>query len=159
MPCSNPRARFVVEYSLTPCRRLSNSTIFKAINEMEWDKLTTTHLLSPYLPRLRLRSFWLLGTDVTQQPRQFAHTLAGRGMVYQPNAIKGNKPVTIGHQYSTTVLLPEAEGGMSPSWVIPLMTCRCERTSTRSWWGCQVLISIDINHLIAETSIATEEKP
>ncbi len=45
-------------------------------------------------------------------------------MVYQPNTIKGNKPVTIGHQFSTTVLLPEAEKGLSPSWVIPLMTSR-----------------------------------
>ncbi|VAW31383.1 hypothetical protein MNBD_CHLOROFLEXI01-4065 [hydrothermal vent metagenome] len=122
--CSNPYARSVVEYSLTPCFRRSYSTIFKAINEMELDDLAIARLLAPYLPRPKQRSFWLLGTDVTPQPRQFAHTLADRGMVYQPNTIKGNIPVTIGHQYSTTVLLPEAEAGMSPSWVIPLMTCR-----------------------------------
>ncbi|MCA9995065.1 MAG: transposase [Anaerolineales bacterium] len=122
--CSNPHARSVVEYSLTPCFRRSYSTIFKAINEMEWDELATAHLLAPYLSRPQQRSFWLLGTDVTPQPRQFAHTLADRGMVYYPNAIKGNKPVTIGHQYSTTALLVEAEAGLSSSWVIPLMTCR-----------------------------------
>ncbi len=122
--CSNPHARSVVEYSLTPCFRRSYSTIFKAIDEMKWDELDIAHLLSAYLPRPQQRSFWLLGTDVTPQPRQFAHTLPDRGMVYQPNTIKGNKPVTIGHQYSTTVLLPEAEAGMSPSWSIPLMTCR-----------------------------------
>ena len=103
--CSNPHARSVVEYSLTPCFRRSYSTIFKAINEMEWDELATAHLLAPYLPQPQQRSFWLLGTDVTPQPRQFAHTLADRGMVYQPNTIKGNKPVTIGHQYSTTALV------------------------------------------------------
>ena len=62
--CSNPQAKSVVEYSLTPCFRRSYSTIFKA---------------------------------------QFAHTLADRGMVYQPNPIKGKKPVTIGHQFSTAV--------------------------------------------------------
>lgn len=122
--CSNPDAHSVVEYSLTPCFRRSYSTIFKAINEMEWDKMATAHLLSPYLPRPQERSFWLLGTDVTPQPRQFAHTLPDRSMVYQPNTVKGNKPVTIGHQYSTTVLLPEREEGISPSWVIPLMTQR-----------------------------------
>jgi hypothetical protein len=122
--CSNPRARSVVEYSLTPCFRRSYSTLFKAINEMEWDELAPAYLLAPYLTQPGQRSFWLLGTDVTPQPRQFAHTLADRGMVYQPNTIKGNKPITIGHQYSTTVLLPEAEVGLSPSWVIPLMTCR-----------------------------------
>jgi hypothetical protein len=122
--CSNPDARSVVEYGLTPCFRRSYSTIFKAINEMEMDELGTAHLLAPYLPRPQERSFWLLGTDVTPQRRQFAYTLADRGMVYQPNPIKGNKPVTIGHQFSTTVLLPEAEVGMSPSWVIPLTTSR-----------------------------------
>ncbi len=122
--CSNPHASSVVEYSLTPCFRRSYSTIFKAINEMEWNELAIAHLLAPYLPRPQQRSFRLLGTDVTPQPRQFAHTLADRGIVYQPNTIKGNKPVTIGHQYSTTVYLPEATAGISPSWVIPLMTCR-----------------------------------
>lgn len=122
--CSNPDARSVVEYSLTPCFRRSYSTIFKAINEMEMDEMAIAHLLAPYLPRPQQRPFWLVGTDVTPQPRQFAYTLADRGMVYQPNPIQGNKPVTIGHQYSTTVLLPEAEEGTSPSWVIPLMTSR-----------------------------------
>jgi len=122
--CSNPHARSVVEYSLTPCFRRSYSTIFKAINEMEMDELTIAQLLAPYLPRPQQRPFWLLGTDVTPQPRQFAHTLADRGMVYQPNTIKGNKPITIGHQFSTTALLPETAAGVSPSWVIPLMTSR-----------------------------------
>lgn len=122
--CSNPHAQSVVEYSLTPCFRRSYSTIFKAINEMEMDDLAIAHLLAPYLPRPQQRAFLLLGTDVTPQPRQFAHTLADRGVVYQPNPIKGNKPVTIGHQFSTAVLLPEAEEGLSPSWVIPLMTNR-----------------------------------
>jgi hypothetical protein len=91
---------------------------------MEWEERTTAHLLAPYLPRPRERPFWLLGSDVTSQPRQFAHTLADRGMVYQPNPIKGNKPITVGHQYCTTVLLPEAEAGLSASWVIPIMTQR-----------------------------------
>jgi hypothetical protein len=121
---SNPDARSVVEYSLTPCFRRSYSTIFKAINEMEMDEMAIAHLLAPYLPRPQQRPFWLLGTDVTPQPRQFAPTLSDRGMIYDPNPIKGNKPVTIGHQYSTTVLLPEAEAGTSPSWVVPLTTRR-----------------------------------
>jgi len=133
--CSNPFARSVVEYSLTPCFRRSYSTLFKAINEMEMDDLMTAHLLAPYLPRPKQRPFWLLGTDVTPQPRQFAHTLADRGIVYQPNTIKGNIPVTIGHQYSTTVLFPEAEVGMSPSWVIPLMTCRVPTDEDKELMG------------------------
>ena len=133
--CSNPHARSVVEYSLTPCFRRSYSTIFKAINEMELDDLTPAHLLTPYLSRPRQRPFWLLGTDVTSQPRQFAHTLADRGMVYQPNTIRGNTPITIGHQYSTTSLLPEAEKGISSSWVIPLMVCRVRTSEDKELVG------------------------
>ena len=133
--CSNPDAQSVVEYSLTPCFRRSYSTIFKGINEMEWDELATVRLLAPYLPRPQQRSFWLLGMDVTPQPRQFAHTLADRGMVYAPNAIKGNKPVTIGHQYSTTALLPEGEVGVSSSWVVPLMSKRVATDEDKEWVG------------------------
>ena len=133
--CSNPHARSVVEYSLTSCFRRSYSTIFKAINEMEMDELATAHLLAPYLPRPQQRPFSGLGMDVTPQPRQVTHTLADRGMVYQPNAIKGNKPVTIGHQFSTVVLLSEAEEGMSPSWVIPLMTSRVSTNEDKELVG------------------------
>ena len=133
--CSTPYARSVVEYSLAPCFRRSYSTLFKAIDEMAWEELATARLLAPYLPRPQQRSFWLLGTDVTPQPRQFAHTLADRGMVYQPNTIKGNKPVTIGHQYSTTVLLPEVEEGMSLSWVVPLLTRRVRTNEDKELVG------------------------
>jgi len=133
--CSNPQARSVVEYSLTACFRRSYSTIFKAINEMERDDLTTARLLAAYLPQPQKRAFWLLGTDVTPQPRPFAQTLADRGMVYQPNPIKGNTPVTIGHQYSTTVLLPEAEAGLTASWVIPLMTSRVATSADKELLG------------------------
>jgi hypothetical protein len=40
--CSNPNARSVVEYSLTPCFRRSYSTIFKAIAEMTWNIATAS---------------------------------------------------------------------------------------------------------------------
>lgn len=122
--CSNPNARSVVEYSLTPCFRRSYSTIFKAIDKIEWDKLKTSQLLAPYLPSPKEQDFWLLGTDVTSQRRQFARTLTDRGMVYEANPIKGNKPVTIGHQYSTTSLLLEEEEGIAKHWLIPLMVER-----------------------------------
>lgn len=61
--CSNPDARSVVEYSLTPCFRRSYSTIFKRINEMAMDELAIAHLLAPYLPRSQQRPFFLVMTD------------------------------------------------------------------------------------------------
>jgi len=122
--CSNPEARSVVEYSLTPCFRRSYSTICQAIREMEWDELKIARLVAPYLPRPRQREYWLLATDVTPQSRPFAPTLEDRSVVYEANPIKGNKPITIGHEYSSLVFLPEAEAGVAPSWVVPLAVRR-----------------------------------
>jgi len=134
---SSPHVRSVVEYSLAPCFRRSYSTIFKAIAEMTWDERSSAHLLSPYVPEPQARPFRLLGVDVTPQPRQFAQTLADRGMVYQPNTVKGNKPVTIGHQYSTVAALPEAESGVSSSWVIPLLTRRVPTDEDKELVGAE----------------------
>ncbi len=122
--CSTGSARSVVEYSLAPCFRRSYSTLYKALAEWKWDERHLARLLSPFLPRPSLCSFWLLGVDVTPQPRPFALTLPDRSMVYQPNPIASNIPVTIGHQYSTLALLPEAQAHLSSSWVVPLSTAR-----------------------------------
>jgi hypothetical protein len=139
---SNSHARSVVEYSLTPCFRRSYSTIFKALAEMVWDEQTLARLVAPHLPPPQGRPFWLLGVDVTPQRRQFAHTLADRGMVYQPNAIKGNKPITVGHQYSTVALLPEAEAGVSPSWVVPMLTRRVHTDENKELVGAQQMAAL-----------------
>lgn len=135
--CSNPDARSVVEYSLTPCFRRSYSTIFQAIREMAWDDLMIARLVAPYLPRPQQRLYWLMATDVTPQPRPFAPTVPDRGMVHQPNLIKGNKPVTVGHQYSSLVLLPEAEAAVSPSWVVPLMVRRVKTSEDKELVGSE----------------------
>lgn len=146
--CSNPAARSVVEYSLTPCFRRSYSTIFKAVKEMRWDDLHIARLVTPYLPRPKNRAYWLLGSDVTPQPRPFAHTLADRGMVHQPNLVKGNKPVTVGHQYSTTAMLPEAEAGVSSSWVVPLVTRRVKTSEDKELVGSE-----QINALLTDPTL------
>ena len=122
--CSNPHARSVVEYSLTPCFRRSYSTLFKALAEETWAEQKHLRTLAPYLPKPKDRPFWLLGVDVTPQPRPFAKTLSDRGMVYQPNTVAGNKPVTVGHAYSCVSLLPEPEAQVSSSWVVPLLMRR-----------------------------------
>lgn len=135
--CSNPNARSVVEYSLTPCFRRSYSTLFKAIAEMTWDENTIAGLLATCLAKPQARPFRLLGIDVTSQPRPFAQTLADRGLVYQPHTVKGNKPITIGHQYSTVAVLPEAEAGVSSSWVIPLLTRRVSTDEDKELVGAE----------------------
>ena len=98
--------------------------LYKAIEGMKLEPLWLAHQLNRYLPRPKAWPFWLLMVDVTPNPRPYASTLKDRGMVYQPEVVKDKLPVTIGHQYSTVALGLEAEGGISASWVLPLMTVR-----------------------------------
>jgi len=133
--CSTGSARSVVEYSLTPCFRRSYSTLFKALDEWVWDSRNLARLLAPSLPRPTQRSFWLVGVDVTPQRRPFAQTLPDRSMVYHPNQVQCNTPVTIGHQYSTVALLSEAQAQHSPSWVVPLSTARVASTDDKEAVG------------------------
>ena len=131
--CSFPDATSVVEYSLAACFRRSYSTIFKAINEMALEEMWLPHQVGSYLPCRREWPFWLLMVDVTSAPRLYAQTLADRGIVYQPEVVKGKKPVTIGHQYSTVALGLEAEARVSSSWLLPFLIAGCQRIKTKRW--------------------------
>ncbi len=133
--CSTSSARSVVEYTLTPCFRRTYSTLYKALAEWTWDEGHLARLLAPFLPPPRQRSFWLLGVDVTPQPRPFAQTLPDRGLVYQPNPLAGTTPVTIGHQYSSVALLPEGRAHRSPAWVVPLSTARVASADDKEGLG------------------------
>jgi hypothetical protein len=135
--CSNSSARSVVEYSLTPCFRRTYTALYKAVAECRWEEQQLARLLTPYLPTPQQRSFWLLGIDVTPQSRLYARTLPDRGMVYQPNPVKGNKPVTVGHQYSSVAILPEPEQGVSRSWVVPLCTRRVRTDQDKELVGAE----------------------
>ena len=133
--CSNPTATSVVELSQTACYRRSYSSLFKALDEWQPPKMLLPHLLRPYLPAPQQRPFWLLLVDVTVQPRPYGHTVADRGMVYQPTVVKGNKPVTIGHQYSSVTLGLERETGVSRSWVLPLLSQRVSSSQDKELVG------------------------
>jgi len=133
--CSNPTATSVVELSQTACFRRSYSSLFKAIDEWQPSKMLLPHLLGPYLPGPQERPFWLLLVDVTGQPRPYGRTVADRGMVYQPAVVKGNKPVTIGHQYSSVTLGLEPEAGVTGSWVLPLLTERVPTSQDKEMVG------------------------
>lgn len=135
--CSSPGVQSPVELTLAGCYRRSYSTLYKAIDVLRWQPLQLAGLLAPYLPAPQARAFWLLGVDVTPQPRPYAPTLQDRGMVYQPNLVRGNKPVTVGHQYSSVALLPEAEAQATASWLLPLTTQRVATTDDKELVGAR----------------------
>lgn len=140
--CSYPQANSVVEYSLAACFRRSYSTIFKAIDELDLAQMWLPQRLAPHLPRPKQWPFWLLLADVTPQPRQYAHTLADRSMVYAPEVVKGKLPVTIGHQYSTVAMGLEPEAGVSSSWVLPLLTRRVGTDEDKEMVGAEQIASL-----------------
>jgi hypothetical protein len=146
----NTTAQSVVELSLQPSFRRGYSSLFYAIADYfdpgcaeeaaakrraEEGKLL--RLIVPYIPRPQRRKFWLLGVDVTPWRRQFAQTLADRGYVYYPNAIRGNKPVTIGHQYSLLAVLPEKRGIHAPAWLVPLSLRRIATDEDKEMVGAE----------------------
>jgi hypothetical protein len=133
--CSQTRSSSVVELSLQNCFRRSYSAIFKAMDEYRPGKDDLAHLAGPCLPTPQQRPFWLLGVDVTPQPRKYAHTMAERGFVYQPTVIWSNKPITIGHQYSTVALLPEKDDEHPVPWVVPLSCQRVKPDESKTLVG------------------------
>lgn len=147
---ANTTARSVVELSLNGPFRRGYGSVYTAIGALfqpdpfssipqrrrVYDK-ELLGLLAPYLSEPQQRPFHLFGLDVTPLPRPFARTLEDRGFVHQPNTIRGNKPIAIGHQYSTLAFLPEKAQPQVPPWIVPLSIRRVKSTQTGTQVGIE----------------------
>ncbi len=131
---SNTSAHSVADLSLNPVHRRNYCSITRVIDEFypqHCDKRAKNNALTKILseqcvPPIQ-QDFYLFGVDCTPNPRRYAATQEDRGFVYAPNTIAGNKPVTIGHQYSIAAYLPEKIGKNTPPWILPLA---CHRVTT-----------------------------
>ena len=137
----NTHARSVVELSLSSLFGRHYSDLYKAIDAFVLEEKAQWRLMEPFLPRPKKRSFWLLGVDVVPHPRPYAATLEDRTLVYQPQVVTSNKPITIGHAYSTMVLLPEKQTG-DPPWVVPLSVRRVASSRDRELVGADQVQSL-----------------
>ena len=126
----NRQARSVVELSLAPDFRRTYSSVYAAIGECftitkvaqrREREQTLLRLIAVRLARPPRRKFWLFGIDATSVPRVFTPTLPDRGFVHCANPIGGNKPITLGHQYSLLAYLPAKLPGGDPAWIVPLI--------------------------------------
>ena len=126
----NRQARSVVELSLAPGFRRTYSSVYVAVGacfaitkaeQRRQREQTLLGLVAAHLARPQRRKFWLFGIDATAVPRVFAPTLPDRGFVHCANPIAGNKPITLGHQYSLLAYLPDKLPGGEPAWIIPLI--------------------------------------
>ena len=139
---SNTTAKTAVELTLNPHFRRHYSALNKAvqvhaISDEQLSRLTVKMMDAPCK-----RSFHLLGIDVTSRPRPYANTMKDRSFVYQPNSLKGNKPIAIGHQYSFVALLPERDEEKIGNWVLPLAMKRVGSQENKEMVGAQQVAAI-----------------
>jgi hypothetical protein len=136
---SNTQARSVVELSLNPHFRRHYTALNKAVTVNALKDQQLARLACQTIDAPVKRKFHLLGTDVTSNPRPFADTLPDRGFVYQPNTIKGNKPIAIGHQYSLWAWLPEHAPQKTGNWIVPLSMQRVSSQANKELAGAKQL--------------------
>ena len=107
------------ELSCAPAFRRKWSSAYEAIQDGQPNR---EGLLKLYLANWVTDQPIILAGDHTAWQHLWAETLEGRSYVHQPTPIRGRRPVTIGHNYSTLVVVPEAHR----SWALPLLHERVE---------------------------------
>lgn len=84
----------------------------------------------------------LFAIDCTADPRIYAEKVKDRTVVHAPNHVPGQKPITVGHEYSVLVYLPDREEDTEKHWVIPLSVKRVESHQTGPEVGLRQLEEI-----------------
>ena len=126
---SDTQARSPVELSLSPFYRRQYASIYKGLKHWEYDEETLDAVLLQALPEPREFRLWAL--DETPHRRQYARTLRDRGYVHAPNQLRGNKPITIGYNYSALAHIDlEGPSTWAPPWAL-------DRTPT-DWTGVEI---------------------
>jgi hypothetical protein len=146
--CSNQEARSIVELSLNLFFQHDYTSLFKAIavHHPEKAPLSLAELGLPYGPALWKGRFHILGTDYTSNPRPFAFKLSEREWVYKSTPIKGQKPITIGHEYQHINCLVAKSGPHGPCWAPPL-------SAHRVGWQNREAIAITQMHTLLGNSL------
>jgi DDE superfamily endonuclease len=132
----NKDASSVVQLSLNPLFQRGYASVNSAISNFNTDQHQAISiercLIKHCDPISPTRPFRLLVLDCTAAPRKYSKTLADKGIVHAPNVIPGNKPITVGHQYSIVGFLPERNtSNANTPWLLPLSTRRVA-TNTNS---------------------------
>ena len=118
-----PSANSFAELSLCPAFRRRWPSVYEALEDSRPDR---DALLRLYVSQMPSEERPLLVGDHTPWPRLSARTLRDRTYVHQSTKIKGNKPITIGYNFSTIAWIPSEKG----SWALPLFHERIVSTET-----------------------------
>ncbi len=95
-------------------------------------------LMRLYCRNVKVKSRPTLVGDHTAWPRPSAYTLRDRTVEHQPTPVPGNRPITLGHGYSTLVWTPENKG----SWALPVLHERIASQQTPFAVGSDQLRSV-----------------
>jgi hypothetical protein len=101
-----PQARTLPELSLSPSFRRKWPSVYEAledgrVNQRRWSEIWTQAVL-----REHQGPVWV-SVDSTSIARPEAETSPDRGIIYLPNLPHATRPVSVGWQFSTVMLLPE----------------------------------------------------
>lgn len=126
---SNTTANSVVGLSENHAFRRGYGSIHDVISNFNQDpnqsECIERCLLRYCSPITEAQPFRLMVLDCTSAPRPYSKTLHDKGVIYSPNPVLGNKPITIGHQYSVMGFLPEqASTHKNPPWILPISVRR-----------------------------------
>ncbi len=110
---SSPQVKSFVELSLSPVFRRGWSSLYAGLRNSRPQR---RKLMKLYIEQMPTAGRPLLAGDHTAWPRREAFTLKDRTIEHQPTQIAGNKPIAVGHGFSTIAWIPEAQG----SWGLPL---------------------------------------
>jgi hypothetical protein len=151
---ANQRADSVAELSLNSLFRRGYSALYDAIEALSASRDTVPpsefppgsppqhrfprawiKAIAAVVPRPHHRQYWLFGVDVTPVARCHAVMMKDRESVHQPTVVAGQKPITLGHNYSLMAAIPEAEVAGGRSWIVPLSVERVTSFESKAQVG------------------------
>jgi hypothetical protein len=120
---TTPAANSFAELSCSRFFRRRWPSAYEALQDGRPDR---EGLMALYIQQIARAPRPLLVGDHTAWPRPTAYTLRDRTVEHQPTPVPGNRPITLGHGYSTLAWLPAVKG----SWALPLLNERISSQQT-----------------------------
>ncbi len=162
---AGPSHESVVKVSLSPLFRRKYSSITDVVDnmfrrkaeenpnkqELQEEHCKISKLLAEHCPPPGKRGFTLLATDCTAKPRIYSSKVTDRTIIHAPNHVPGQKPITVGHEYSLVVYLPESEKDRNAHWTYPLSIRRVQSNETGPQVGFE-----QVQMLVATTALRWE---
>ncbi len=129
---ATPAVNSFAELACAPVFRRRWASLYEALQDGRPDRAA---LLRLYVQQLPPSGRVLVAGDHTDWPRLAAPTLRDRKIVHAPTKIAGNRPITIGYDFSTVSWVPEWAG----SWAPPLLFERISSAETPLQKGAEQL--------------------